>query len=73
MTQRVFSKSSFSDYVEATHSSDIQAKRGRVGGEKSKGGGRPKDKNSINEKKPWIDMNVSRRSYFYRKSKSHII
>jgi hypothetical protein len=71
-TQSILSKSSFSAYVEATHSSEIQAQRGRVGGKKSKGGGRPKNKNSIDVNKPWVNMNISRRTYFYRKKNNTI-
>lgn len=38
-----------------------QAKRGAIGGRKSRGGGRP----SLNE--PWVEMGISRRTYFRRK------
>lgn len=41
--------------------SEIQAKRGAKGGQKSKGGGRP----SLGE--PWKEMGISRATYFRRK------
>jgi hypothetical protein len=68
-TNNNFSDNSFELYVAATHSSDIQSIRGRLGGKKSVGGGRPKDVNSVNQVKPWLKENISRRTYFYRKSK----
>ena len=58
-TRANFSEGTFSDYVFRTHSSEIQSLRGR----KSKGGGRP----SLNE--VWVDLGVSRRTYFRMKSK----
>ena len=58
-TRANFSEDTFSDYVFRTHSSEIQSLRGR----KSKGGGRP----SLNE--VWVDLGVSRRTYFRMKSK----
>jgi len=60
---------SFLEYVEKTHTSEIQAKRGRSGGMKSKGGGRKKDKNSARSLKPWEKMGISR-SYYYLMKKS---
>lgn len=51
-------KESFNAYVKKTHSSEIQKVRGSVGGRKSKGGGR----SSLGS--PWVDMGVSRTSYF---------
>lgn len=52
----------FAEYVQRTHTSEIQAKRGAIGGKKSKGGGRP----SLNE--PWKALGISRRTYFRRKA-----
>jgi len=60
-TMHNFSKDRFEDYVNRTHSSDIQAARGR----RSKGGGRKKDPASLSSKKPWVSMGISR-STFYR-------
>ncbi|MGS6149956.1 primase C-terminal domain-containing protein, partial [Klebsiella pneumoniae] len=54
---------SFEAFVLATHSSDIQSKRGRV----SKGGGRPKKNDSLDLLRPWDDLGISRRKYFYMK------
>ena len=68
-TSNHFSGDSFEQYVVATHSSEIQSIRGRIGGKKSIGGGRPKDANSVNQIKPWVKENISRRTYFYRKAK----
>lgn len=58
---RTFNES-FTDYVARTHTSEIQAKRGAIGGAKSKGGGRP----PLGE--PWVELGISRRTYFRRKS-----
>jgi hypothetical protein len=57
---------SFEQYVARTHTSEIQAKRGRLGGLKSRGGGRP----SLGE--PWKALNISRATYFRHKAKSKI-
>jgi len=65
-TTKKFTKESFSDFLNKTHSSEIQSKRGVLGGRKSKGGGRPKSENSIESMQPWVEMNISRRTYFYR-------
>ena len=43
--------------------SESQAKKGR----KSKGGGRPIDKNSEAQQKPWEALEISRATYFRRK------
>ena len=48
------------EYVKKTHSSKIQSLRGK----KSHGGGRP----SLN--KPWLDMGVSRSTYFRLRNKN---
>jgi Primase C terminal 1 (PriCT-1)./Replicase family. len=52
-----FTKGYFEEYVRKTHSSSIQSMRGK----KSRGGGRP----NIGE--PWVEMGISRRTYFRRK------
>ncbi|HIF9499253.1 TPA: replication initiation protein [Photobacterium damselae] len=57
--------------------SDSQARKGhkggKVGGSKSKGGGRPKGSvsvNSIEQIKPWEELGISRSTYFRRKQKN---
>jgi hypothetical protein len=57
---------SFTDYVARTHTSDIQAKRGAVGGKKSK---RPPVSDSEQTTKPWESMGISRATYYRRKTK----
>lgn len=49
---------SFEDYIKKTHSQEIQKKRGRLGGLKSKGGGRP----SLGS--PWDSLGISRSTFF---------
>lgn len=62
---RHFSES-FSEYVKRTHTSEIQAKRGAIGGAKSK---RPPVSDSERTLKPWESMGISRATYYRRKSK----
>lgn len=62
-TRVKITKESFEKFILDTHSSEIQAKRGRI----SKGGGRPKNKESLDSLRPWDDIGVSRRTYFYMK------
>ena len=57
-TRANFSEGTFSDYVFRTHSSEIQSLR-----EEKQRWGRP----SLNE--VWVDLGVSRRTYFRMKSK----
>ncbi|ECN1978324.1 replicase, partial [Salmonella enterica subsp. enterica serovar Typhimurium] len=57
-TEKNFTASSFKEYVINSHRSDIQSKRGRLGGLKSKGGGRP----TINS--PWEGMGISKSTYY---------
>ena len=59
-TNTKFSESSFDDYVARTHSSDIQSKRGMKSG-------LVRRKGSLEEMEPWVKLNISRRTYFYRK------
>jgi hypothetical protein len=59
-----FSAESFSDYVDKTHSAEIQSIRGS----KSKGGGRKANPDSIEQKKPWLTLGVSRSTYFRGKN-----
>ena len=65
-TYKHFSEKTFSSYIYRTHTSDIQAVRGAKGGKKSKGGGRP----SLNS--PWIEMGISRATYFRKKSENRL-
>jgi len=62
---KFFSEESFLEYINKTHTSLIQSKRGKI----SKGGGRPVSENSLSSKKPWVEEGISRRTYFYRKAK----
>lgn len=63
-TSTNFTPSSFEEFIIKTHSPDIQYKRGKVGGLVSKGGGRK----SLGE--PWLNLGISRRTYFRMKSKN---
>ncbi|MGV1309469.1 replication initiation protein, partial [Escherichia coli] len=58
-TECNFSKDLFLEYVKNTHSSEIQSKRGKM----SKGGGRK----SLGE--PWVELGVSRATYFRNRKK----
>jgi len=57
-----FSKEDFDFYVQKTHSKEIQSLRGR----KSRGGGRPIDPLSLEQSKPWLDLGISRATYYRR-------
>ncbi|ENG6279478.1 TPA: replication initiation protein [Yersinia enterocolitica] len=59
-THSNFNKIAFEEYVMKTHTAKIQSIRGS----KSKGGGRKKDPESIEQKKPWLALGVSRSTYF---------
>lgn len=61
-THERFSAESFSSFVEKTHSSELQRKRGISSGISRR-------KNSLEEKSPWVEMGISRRKYFYLKSR----
>ncbi|HIF9266835.1 TPA: primase C-terminal domain-containing protein [Photobacterium damselae] len=47
--------------------SESQARKGRKGGQKSTGGGRPIDENSLEQLRPWETLGISRRTYYNRK------
>jgi hypothetical protein len=47
-----------------------QAERGRKGGLISKGGGRPKSATALDKTKPWLELNISRSTYFRRKKEN---
>jgi hypothetical protein len=59
-TYTKFSVESFKDFVDATHSADLQRKRGILSGMKRRNG-------SQEETQPWVSLGISRRTYFYRK------
>ena len=59
-----FSPESFQLLIERTHSSTIQAKRGRKGGTLSKGGGRKKTVTMNGA--PWDTLGISRSTYYRR-------
>ncbi|WP_109374408.1 replication initiation protein [Proteus genomosp. 6] len=68
-TYSKFSKASFNEYVIRTHTSEIQKNRGKIGGKISRGGGRPKGSislNSINSQEKWIELGISRSTYYRR-------
>ena len=62
-----FSKCDFEEFVRVTHTADLQSKRGKV----SKGGGRPKNEKSLDTLRPWVELGISRRTFFYRKKSSY--
>nr|WP_256467999.1 replication initiation protein [Yersinia ruckeri] len=57
-TSNKFSSAQFEKFVEITHSSGIQSIRGKKSGLSRR-------KGSLEERKPWVEMGVSRRKYFY--------
>jgi len=68
-TYSKFSKASFNEYVIRTHTPEIQKNRGKIGGKISRGGGRPKGSislNSINSQEKWIELGISRSTYYRR-------
>jgi len=58
-----FSKDQFNDFVEKTHTKEIQSKRGVLSGKSRR-------QNSLEELKPWDALGISRRKYFYLKKRS---
>ncbi|EEJ7167740.1 plasmid replication protein [Salmonella enterica subsp. enterica] len=60
-THSRFTASGFAEFVAATHTSEIQAARGR----KSKRG---VSETSARTLKPWEQLGISRRTYYYRKA-----
>ncbi|MCY0634843.1 replication initiation protein, partial [Klebsiella pneumoniae] len=67
-THKEFSEKNFENYILMTHVSDVQARRGQIGGKVSRGGGRPISDFSERQSKPWEKLGISRSSY-YRKKK----
>lgn len=68
-TNKYFSEETFSSYVKRSHTSSLQSARGRIGGVKSRGGGRLVDAFSERTLEPWLDMGISRATYYRRKRK----
>jgi len=68
-TSDKLTKDSFVEYISKTHSSEAQSFRGK----RSHGGGRKKDANSISSLKPWLDMGVSRSTYYRRLLESKLL
>jgi len=71
-TFKNLTKQSFESYVDSTHTPEIQAIRGAKGGLISRSGGRSVDVKSLRQTKPWIDLGISRRSYFYKKKNGNL-
>lgn len=69
-TLKNFTEVGFSKYVTKTHTSEIQSVRGKKGGLISKGGGRNVNSLSDRQQKPWVDMSVSRATYYRLKRMS---
>ncbi len=60
-TSSKFSEESFSDFVKKTHTKKkIQSKRGVLSGKSRRIG-------SLEDTRPWDDLGISRRKYFYMK------
>ena len=68
-TYQRFTERGWLDWVAKTHSSEIQALRGKKGGKISK---RKPSLDSERTIKPWIDLGISQRTYYRRKKKSDI-
>jgi len=71
-THRELTEESFQNYVKETHSTEVQSKRGSLGGRVSHGGGRKINPNSVESLKPWETQGVSRRTYYARKKASRL-
>ena len=59
-THSRFNKEKFIEYVGGSHHPSLQSKRGKLSGISRR-------KDSLEEKKPWVQLGVSRRKYFYMK------
>ncbi|HGJ5883477.1 replication initiation protein [Arsenophonus sp.] len=74
-THRRFTEKAFAEYVDRTHTPEIQAIRGSrnskevqaIKGSLSHGGGRPIDLNSERQRKPWEELGISRAWYYQQK------
>jgi len=66
-TKSHLSEDAFSDFVARTHTSEIQKRRGVIGGKISRGGGRPTGSvniGSTNSQKSWEAIGISRSTYY---------
>lgn len=66
-TSSYFMKEIFDDYIARTHTSELQAARGRLGGLKSRGGGRKINNRSERQLEPWLIQGIGRTTYYKRK------
>ena len=66
-TFNIFSKEKFEAYVRDSHSSKIQSIRGRKGGLISKRGVSPRSQRTS---QPWLDLKISRATFYRRKKAS---
>ncbi|MGK1428901.1 replication initiation protein, partial [Klebsiella pneumoniae] len=64
-TKNKFTEDNFAEFVSATHTPEIQRKRGVKSG-------LSRAINSLEAKAPWLNMGVSRRKYFYLKKKGDL-
>ena len=62
-TTNQFNSNSFSNFIIKTHTSEIQSKRGVLSGVSRRAG-------SLEERKPWDELGISRRKFFYLKKKA---
>lgn len=62
-TTNQLNSNSFSNFIIKTHTSEIQSKRGVLSGVSRRAG-------SLEERKPWDELGISRRKFFYLKKKA---
>ncbi|KAB7710698.1 replicase, partial [Plesiomonas shigelloides] len=67
-TNKNLTEASFSQYVMQTHTAKIQSIRGKKGGVNSHGGGRNINYYSERQQQPWIELGISRATYYRRKN-----
>ncbi|MGL6117957.1 replication initiation protein, partial [Plesiomonas sp.] len=60
-----FNQTDFDEYVRVTHLSEVQRKRGQLSGLSRR-------KGSLEELQPWVELGISRRSFFYIRRKEKI-
>lgn len=56
----------WAEYVQRTHTPDVQARRGQRGGQVSRGGGRPR---TTADSRPWEDECIDRATWYRRRRK----
>jgi len=64
-TYNHFDEEGFINYVNKTHNSEVQSKRGKLSGISRR-------RSSLEEEKPWFELGVSRRKYFYMKKNGEV-